>query len=80
MKTIHKHTYWKDIDGKKVPYILEVVKKTENDIIVSSVPEGMPNPFDIAPSLSDARVKEDMKKAIKELEYEVNYLLPPLGE
>jgi hypothetical protein len=72
MKTVHKHIYWKEeeINGekKKVPYILGVVKKDENHTVVYSHPEGMPNPFFEPPNLSDARVREDMKKAQKELE------------
>ena len=71
MKTVHKHIYWKEeeINGEKikVPYILGVVKKDEKNTLVYSHPEGMPNPFSDAPNLSEARVREDLKKGQEEL-------------
>ena len=80
MKIVHKHIYWKEIDGDKVPYVLQVTKRDENDVIVSTFPEGMPDPFAEAPNLSRAKVEQDLKKEMEKLEYERQYVLPPFGE
>ena len=40
----------------------------------------MPDPFAEAPNLSRAKVEQDLKKEMKKLEYERQYVLPPFGE
>ena len=80
MKIVHKHIYWKEIDGVKVPYVLQVTNKDKYNVIVSTHPECMPDPFAEAPNLSRAKVEQDLKKEMEKLEYERQYVLPRFGE
>ena len=76
MKIVHKHIYWKEIDGVKVPYVLQVTNKDKNNVIVSTHPEGMPDPFAEAPNLSRAKVEQDLKKKWKNLNMKDSMCFP----